>query len=138
MSKRTFDDISVGDFAESTKIITEKDIIEFAEVSGDKNPAHLDEEYAQKTPFKHRIAHGMYISSFISGVLGNQLPGHGTIYMSQALTFLAPVYINDTIIARVEVVEKMDDKKRIVLKTTCTNQHSKVVIDGQAMVLPPR
>lgn len=137
MSKRTFDDISVGDHAETTRTITEKDIIEFAAVSGDKNPAHLDEEYARKTPFKYRIAHGMYISSFISSVLGNQLPGHGTIYMSQALKFLAPVYINDAITTRVEVVKKIDGKRRVVLKTTCTNQDNIVVIDGEALVLPP-
>ena len=138
MASLTNDKISVGDGAEVSKTITEQDIDNFAEISGDNNPAHLDEEYAKNTAFKHRIAHGMFVSSLISNVLGNELPGHGTIYMTQSLKFLAPVYINDTITARVEVIEKIAEKKRIIFQTTCTNQDGKTVIHGEALVSPPR
>lgn len=138
MASLTYDKISVGDSAEVSKTITEQDINDFAELSGDNNPAHLDEEYAKNTAFKHRIAHGMFVSSLISNVLGNELPGHGTIYMTQSLKFIAPVYINDTITARVEVIKKIAEKKRIVFQTTCTNQDGKIVIDGEALVSPPR
>lgn len=138
MSGLIFDKISVGDSAEVSKTITEQNINDFAQVSGDHNPAHLDEEYANNTAFKHRIAHGMFVSSLISSVLGNELPGHGTIYMTQSLKFMAPVYINDTITARVEVIEMISEKKRIIFKTTCTNQEGKTVIDGEALVSPPR
>lgn len=138
MAIKKYDEISLGDFAEVTKTISEKDINQFAEISGDKNPAHLDEDYAKKTVFKKRIAHGIFISSFISNLLGNKLPGNGTIYMSQSLKFLAPVYINDAITAKVEVIEKREEKKRIVLKTTCMNQSGDIVIEGEALVSPPR
>lgn len=137
MPSLTYDQISVGDSAETTRTISESDIYMYAGVTGDMNPAHMNEEYARGTMFKTRIAHGMLVAGLISNVLGNQLPGNGTIYVSQSLKFLAPVTIGDTVTARLEVTEKLE-KKRIVLKTTCTKSDGTVVIDGQATVLPPR
>ena len=107
--------LEVGDTSEFSKTISEADVYMYAGISGDLNPAHINEAYAQGTFFKHRIAHGMLTASFISAVIGMQLPGPGTIYMSQKLNFLAPVRIGDTVTARVEVVEKIDDKKRVRL-----------------------
>ncbi len=134
----SFEEINIGDSAQLSRTISESDVYLYAGVTGDNNPAHLDEQYAQKTMFKKRIAHGMLITGLISSVFGNQLPGNGTIYLSQSVRFLAPVYFGDTITARVEVIEKKDEKKRLVCKTTCINQDGKIVIDGEAEVLPPR
>ena len=138
MASLTFDDIEVGAVAEISKTISESDVYLFAGITGDFNPAHLDEQYAATTAFKKRIAHGMLGCGLISAVLGNQLPGHGTIYMRQETKFLAPVYFGDTITARVEVIEKRDEKKRVVLRTQCLNQEGEVVIDGEALVSPRR
>jgi 3-hydroxybutyryl-CoA dehydratase len=138
MSKFTYDELSIGDTAEATKTISESDVYLFAGITGDMNPAHLNEEYAKGTVFKKRIVHGMLLCGLISNVLGNQLPGNGTIYMSQAVKFLAPVYFGDTITARVEIIEKRDDKKRVVLQTRCFNQNGETVVDGEALVSPPR
>jgi 3-hydroxybutyryl-CoA dehydratase len=110
----------------------------FAGITGDFNPAHINETYAQNTAFKTRIAHGMLSAGLISNVLGNQLPGPGTIYMQQQLNFRAPVTIGDTITATVEIIEVFLDKKRVRLKTYCTNQNQVVVLDGEAMISPPR
>lgn len=137
MSSLTFDEISVGDVAEVTRTISESDVYLYAGITGDMNPAHTNEEWAKQTVFKKRIAHGMLVCGLISNILGNQLPGNGTIYMSQTVKFLAPVHFGDTITARVEVTEKTE-KKRVVLKTTCTNQDGVVVVDGEARVSPPR
>ncbi len=130
--------LEVGDTSEFSKTISEADVYMYAGISGDLNPAHINEAYAQGTFFKHRIAHGMLTASFISAVIGMQLPGPGTIYMSQKLNFLAPVRIGDTVTARVEVVEKIDDKKRVRLATNCYNQDGTQLISGEAMVSPPR
>ncbi len=138
MIGRTFDELEVGDSSEFTKTISEADVYMYAGISGDLNPAHINEVYAQGTFFKNRIAHGMLTASFISAVIGMQLPGPGTIYMGQTLEFLAPVRINDTVTARVEVLEKIDDKKRVRLATTCTNQDGTKLISGEALVSPPR
>lgn len=138
MNSKTIHELKVGDAAEFSKTISEFDIYQFAGVCGDFNPAHLDEEYASKTFFKTRIAHGMLTASFISTLIGTQLPGPGSIYMGQNLKFLAPVRIGDTITARVEVVEIMKEKNRVRLQTTCTNQNGKKVIDGDALVSTPR
>jgi 3-hydroxybutyryl-CoA dehydratase len=110
----------------------------YAGLSGDLNPAHVNEAHAQKTFFKTRIAHGMLSAGFISAVLGMQLPGPGTIYLRQELNFMAPVRIGDTITARVEVIEKNAEKNRLRLRTNCTNQEGKIVIDGEALVMPPK
>ena len=130
-----YEDIHVGDKDSFTKTITEYDIVQFARLTGDFNPVHLDPEYAKTTPFKERIAHGILSGSIISTVLGMRLPGPNTIYLSQNFKFLAPVKIGDTIKANVEVVEKRDDKKIIKLKTQVTNQHMELVVDGEAVVM---
>lgn len=138
MIGKTIDQLRVGDSAEFGKTISESDIYLYAGITGDFNPAHVNEPYAQKTFFKTRIAHGMLSAGFISAVIANQLPGPGTIYLKQELEFLSPVRIGDTITARVEVLEILAEKKRLRLKTTCTNQQGTVVLDGEAMVSPPK
>jgi 3-hydroxybutyryl-CoA dehydratase len=138
MKGRTIDTIAVGDSATFTKTISESDIYLYAGVSGDVNPAHLDEEYAKTTMFKTRIAHGMLSAGLISAVMGVQLPGPGSIYLGQTLKFLAPVKIGDTITAKAEVLEVIAEKNRLKMKTTCTNQAGTLVIDGEATIMPPR
>ncbi|MBN6188320.1 MaoC family dehydratase [Aneurinibacillus sp. BA2021] len=133
--ERSYDDIHVGDTSHIVKTITEEDIVAFATLTGDVNPIHLDEEFAKTTFFKGRIAHGMLTASFISTVLGTQLPGTNTIYLSQNLKFKAPVKIGDTITAVAEVIEKRDDRKLIKLRTNLLNQNQKVVVEGEAMVM---
>lgn len=134
----TLRELQLGMSAEISKTVSESDIYLYAGISGDFNPAHLDEEYARNTFFKTRIAHGMLTASFISAVIGTKLPGPGTIYLGQELRFLAPVKIGDTITARAEVIEMIADKKKVRLKTTCTNQDGTVVLDGVALVSPPK
>lgn len=138
MIGKTIKEIKMGDFAEFAKTISESDIYAYAGITGDLNPAHINEAYAQKTFFKTRIAHGMLTAGFISAILGMQLPGPGTIYMKQELKFLAPVRMGDTITARAEVIEIVEEKNRIKLRTTCTNQEGKIVLDGEAVVSPPK
>lgn len=138
MIGKTIKEIKLGEKAEFIKTISESDINIFAEVTCDFNPLHIDDAYAKKTYFKSRIAHGMLLAGFISKVIGNQLPGYGTVYLKQELNFHAPVYIGDTIQAQVEVIELMEDKKQIRLKTVCINQFDKIVLDGEAIVSPPR
>jgi len=135
---KTINEIQAGDSAEFTKTISESDIYLYAGVTGDFNPAHINEPYAQKTFFKTRIAHGMLIAGFISTVLANKLPGPGTIYIRQEVDFLAAVHIGDTITARVEVTEVMVDKNRVKVRTTCVNQHGTQVLAGEAVVSPPK
>ena len=138
MQGKTIDQLKIGDKAQFAKTISESDIYLYAGLTGDFNPAHINTVYAEKTPFKTRIAHGMLLGGFISAVMANQLPGPGTIYISQGLNFLAPVRIGDTITAEVEIVEILAEKKRARIKTTCFNQDGKVVVDGEALVSPPR
>jgi 3-hydroxybutyryl-CoA dehydratase len=129
--------LKIGDSAQISKTITEKDINDFARVTGDFNPLHLDQAYAEKTIFKGRIAHGLLSVGLLSTVLGNILPGHGTIYLSQEIKFLAPVRIGDTITAKVGVLELISEKNRAKFRTTCMNQDGKEVADGAAWVMPP-
>ena len=138
MVGKTIDELTVGQSARFSKTITESDVYLFAGITGDLNPAHVDEEYAKGTYFKTRIAHGMLTASFISTIIGTLLPGPGSIYLGQELKFLAPVRFGDTITATAEVDEIIADKKQIRLKTYCTNQDGTVVVDGQAIVSPPR
>jgi 3-hydroxybutyryl-CoA dehydratase len=138
MIGKIIDQLKIGDTAEFGKTISESDIYLYAGVTGDFNPAHLNEVYAKKTYFKTRIAQGMLTAGFISGLLGVSLPGPGTIYIRQELDFLAPVHIGDTITARVEIVEITDQKNRVTLRTTCTNQDGILVLDGRAIVSPPK
>jgi 3-hydroxybutyryl-CoA dehydratase len=134
----SIDKLSVGQSARFSKTITETDIYLYAGISGDFNPAHVNEQYAAKTFFKTRIAHGMLTASFISTLIGTILPGPGSIYMRQELNFLAPVKIGDTVTAIAEVAEIIADKKRVRLKTWCINQDGTTVLDGEALVSPPR
>ncbi len=138
MNGKTIKEIKLGDIASFQKTISESDVYLFAGITGDLNPAHVNDVIASKTMFKGRIAHGMLVSSFISTVLGMHLPGPGTIYLGQTLKFLAPVKFGDTITAKAEVTEIITEKNRIVLKTTCTNQDGKIVVDGTATVMPPK
>jgi len=138
MIGKTIDEIKIGDKAEVGKTVSETDIYLYAGITGDFNPAHVNEEYAKKTFFKTRIAHGMIAAGFISAVIGTKLPGTGSIYAKQTLKFLAPVQIGDTITACAEVVEIIAEKKLVKLKTTCINQEGTLVLDGEAIVSPPR
>lgn len=138
MVGKSIDELSVGDRAEFAKTVSEADIYLFAGITGDLNPAHVNEAYASQTFFKTRIAHGMLAAGFVSAVMGMELPGPGSIYMKQELKFLAPVRIGDTITARAEVVEIMKEKNRVRLRTTCENQDGTLVLDGEAMVSPPK
>ena len=135
---KTIDTIQIGDSASFTKTVTEADVVLYAGLSGDLNPAHVDEESAKKGMFGRRIAHGMLSAGFISNVLGMQLPGPGTIYMGQELRFVKPVYIGDTVTATATVVEKIEEKNRLKLETVVTNQNGEVVITGMATVMPPK
>ena len=138
MIGKTIEALKVGDFDEFSKTISESDIYLFAGITGDLNPAHINKEYAKDTFFKKRIAHGILISGFISTVIGTKLPGPGSIYREQQLKFLAPVYIGDTITARVEIKEIQIEKNKITLQTTCINQDETMIIDGQAVIHPPK
>lgn len=138
MRGKSISEIKIGDSAEQSKTISEADVYLFAGVTGDFNPSHLNAQEAARGIFKERIAHGMLSAGLISAVLGMQLPGPGAIYLSQNLKFVAPVKFGDTIIARAEVVDRNVDRNRITLKTTCTNQEGKVVIDGEAVIMPPK
>ncbi len=135
---RTIDTIQVGDSASFTKTVTEADVILYAGISGDFNEAHINAEAAKKGMFGQRIAHGMLSAGFISNVLGNQLPGPGTIYMGQELRFTKPVFIGDTVTATVTVTERIVEKNRLKLDTVVTNQRGETVITGTATVMPPK
>ena len=126
--------LQVGDTAARSKTITQADVRAFAELTGDHNPVHLDEEFAATTFFKRPIAHGMLSASLISAVLANDLPGQGSIYLGQTLQFVAPVFPGDEITARVTVTAVRDDKPIAKLETICVNQRDEVVIRGEATV----
>jgi 3-hydroxybutyryl-CoA dehydratase len=138
MKGYTIGELKVGQTASFTKTVTETDVYLFAGVTGDINPAHVNEEYAKGTMFKTRIAHGMLGAGFISAVLGMQLPGPGTIYMKQDLAFKAPVKIGDTVTAEASVKEIIAEKNRVILTTIAKKQDGTVVIEGEAMVMPPK
>ncbi len=135
---RIRDDFQIGETASFSKTITESDIYTYAGLSGDFNPVHVNAEFAQKTRFKERIAHGMLTASLISAVLGMKLPGPGAIYLSQQMEFLKPVRIGDTITATAEVQAYNPDKRILTLRTTCTNQRGEQVLEGRAVVMMDR
>jgi 3-hydroxybutyryl-CoA dehydratase len=135
---KSIHELKIGDSAQISKTITEADIELFARATGDFNPVHLDQAYSEKTMFKGRIAHGLLSVGLLSSILGNILPGHGTIYLSQEVKFLAPVRIGDTITAGVEVIELISEKNRAKFRTTCINQDGKFVVDGIAWAMPPK
>lgn len=132
-----FDELSVGQTAEMSRVVGAADIEAFAEVSGDNNPVHLDEAYAKTTTFGERIAHGMLSAAYISAILGTKLPGPGAIYLSQSLRFRRPVKIGDLVVARVTVAALDEAKGRVTLETVC-EVAGKTVMDGEAMVIAPR
>jgi phosphotransacetylase/acyl dehydratase len=134
---KTFDEIEVGDTAELSRELKPQDIELFAVMSGDVNPAHVDLEYAKSDIFHKVIAHGMWGGALISAVLGTQLPGPGTIYLNQSLTFYRPVGLGDKVLVRVTVKEKITDKKQILLECECLNQDGECVIKGEARVIAP-
>jgi 3-hydroxybutyryl-CoA dehydratase len=134
MSELAYEHIKVGDEASLARTITEAHIVNFAGLTGDMNPIHVDAEYAAHSMFKERIAHGMLVAGLISAVLGTQLPGPNCIYLGQDLNFVAPVMIGDTIKAVVTVTGKRDEKRIIKLRTAAYNQRGEMVIDGNAVV----
>lgn len=125
------DDLEIGQSASYERTVSEEDIVRYAEVSGDDNPVHLDEEFASKTLFKGRIAHGMLGAGFISTVVGTRLPGYGSIYVSQSLRFRAPVRIGDTVVTTATVKSIDKERKRVTMETVCAIG-DKIVIDGEA------
>ena len=129
--------IQVGDTASMSKKISDEDVRTFAEISGDQNPVHLDDDFAATTIFKNRIAHGALSGALISAVLGMVLPGSGTIYLSQTMNFKAPVYIGEEITARLEVTDYRANKRIVTFKTEVFNQDDKLVLDGEAVVIAP-
>jgi 3-hydroxybutyryl-CoA dehydratase len=131
-----FEDLSVGMTEELRKTIDASDVVGFAEVTGDRNPIHLSEHFAAKTPFGTRIAHGLYTASLISAVLGTRLPGPGAVYISQTLNFRAPVKIGDTVAVKVAVAELMPERSRARLACTCSVD-GEIVLDGEAWVKVP-
>lgn len=132
-----FEDLEVGMSAEYRRVITDADIEVFAEVSGDINPLHLNDEFAGDTIFKGRIAHGMHTAAMISTVIGTKLPGPGCIYVSQSLRFIAPVRPNDEVVARAVVTELFPDKRRVLLSTPCLVGET-VVLEGEALIQLPK
>lgn len=129
--------VQVGMSASRTRRITAEDIDLFAQASGDHNPVHLDDDYAAATQFGRRIAHGMLSVSIVSAILGNDLPGEGTIYLGQEVKFKAPVYIDDEITATVECIKYREDRRIATFSTTATNQDGTVVLTGEAVVIAP-
>ena len=137
IENKTFAEIAVGDSAELVRVLQPKDIELFAVMSGDINPAHVDLEYAQSDIFHKVIAHGMWGGALISAVLGTQLPGPGTIYLHQSLSFIHPVGIGDKVIVKVTVSEKFPEKNQLILACECINQDGELVIKGEAKVIAP-
>jgi len=129
--------INVGDKVSVTKVITDEDVRKFAEITGDTNPIHLDDEFAANTVFGQRIAHGMLIGSLFSGLLGMKLPGEGTVYLGQDLKFKARVPIGGQVTASVEVIKIREDKPIATLRTVCVNEEGQIVVEGEAVVRVP-
>jgi 3-hydroxybutyryl-CoA dehydratase len=130
-----FDELSVGQTAVISETITDAHIARFAELSGDRNPLHLDDAWARKTRFGGRIAHGAFTGALVSRVLGMELPGTGSVYLSQSLRFTAPVRPGDTVTARAEVIDLDPKRRRVKLRTTCSNQRGETIADGEAVML---
>lgn len=129
--------LKIGQIAETTKTFTTEDVILFSQVSTDTNPIHLNQSYAENTVFKNPICHGFLVGSLISAVIANKLPGNGSIYIEQNLLFRRPVFHNDTITAKVEITEIIEEKKIVKLNTICKNQNGEIVIEGNAILKVP-
>ena len=125
----------IGQIATISKTFSDKDVKQFAKLVGDKNPIHIDDEFAKNTQFGKRIVHGMFGASLISAVLGMKLPGPGVIYLSQSLQFTAPIFIGDKITAQVIVIKIREDKPIITMETNCINQNDEIVIKGEAILM---
>jgi 3-hydroxybutyryl-CoA dehydratase len=138
MESHTLEQLQVGDAAESSKTVTETDVALFAAISGDFNPLHMDAEYAAKSRFGARVAHGPLTLALCAGLLGTKLPGLGTIAVSNHIDYRRPVFIGDTITTRVEVADLDAERGRATMALTWTNQKGEVVADGTAVVMPPR
>jgi 3-hydroxybutyryl-CoA dehydratase len=136
LENRTYEELNLGDIASVSHLVSERDLILFAEVSGDVNPVHLDEDFAAATPFKGRIAHGMFTGALISAAIACELPGPGTIYIGQEISFLRPVRLGDEIRVELEVIEKLP-KNRVKIATRVFNQDNKQVVEGVATVMAP-
>ncbi|ALC86911.1 MULTISPECIES: MaoC family dehydratase [Bacillaceae] len=128
----------VGQTAAFSRTVTETDIVMFAGLSGDYNPVHVDQEYAVETRFGLRIAHGLLTTSFLSRLLGMELPGKGSVYLEQSLKFLAPVFIGDTITASAEILEIDQDRGILRLETICRKQDNTIVLKGEAKMMMPK
>lgn len=137
ISNLTINEIKVGTKATYSKTCSADDVRDFAKISGDVNPVHLDEEYASNTQFGRCIAHGMYTAALVSATVALKLPGPGSIYLGQDMKFRAPVFIGDTITVEMEVESVREDKPIVGLKFSCSNQQGKVVATGTAVVLAP-
>jgi len=133
--ERFYEEIEIGESFSVSKGITEADIANFAGVIGDFNPIHFDHEYAKTTIFGKKLAHGMLTASFISTAIGCGIPGKGALYLSQEIKFVKPVFIGDVVTARVEVQEKIDTKRQLILKTIVVNQNGDIVVDGKATIM---
>ncbi len=131
-----FEAINLGDVKEFEVQVTDEMVREFARITGDNNPLHLDDEFAKKSIFGKRIVHGMLVVSLISKVLGHDFPGAGTVYVSQSVRFRKPVYVNDTVKIRVEVKDKNSEKNRIFLSTTVLDNEKKVITGEAEIYLP--
>lgn len=138
MNSLSIDEIKIGDNAKTSKKFIESDVLDFARISTDYNPAHVDKEYAEKTFFKKQIVHGMLVGSLFSSIFGVQLPGLGSIYTKQSLKFIKPVYFGDNITATVTVKERIEEKNRVVFDCIAKNQNDEIVIVGEAEIMPPR
>lgn len=130
-------ELKVGDTASITRLFTDEDVRLYADLSTDHNPVHLDEDFAKQTQFGQRIVHGMLVSSLFSALLGEHLPGHGTIYMSQNIQFKVPVYLNTPVIATVEIVNIREGKPIVTLQTTCVDEIGKLLVTGEAVMFVP-
>ncbi len=133
----SFDDLEIGAEGTYSKTLTERDIALFGDTSGDINPLHFDEVYASQTMFKGRIAHGMWSAGLISTCIGTVMPGPGCVYMGQELRFKLPVKIGDRLTASVTIKEKNEKRKYVVIDCRVSNQHGKIVVSGDAKVMPP-
>ena len=138
MNSRTMDDLRLGDEASFTKTVTETDIAFFAAISGDFNPVHVDEEFAKRSRFGGRVAHGPLTLALAAGVLGTELPGVGTIAVSNHIEYRRPVFVGDTITTRGEVAELQPERRRVTIALTWTNQDGELVAEGNAVVMPPK
>lgn len=138
MKLKTIHELSVGQKAEYSKKVSHADVIQFAELTGDMNPLHMDEQYAASTMFGRPLVHGAMLSGLISAVLGMKLPGPGALYASQELRYLKPVFIGDTVTAFAEVKEILNEKNRVIFRTGCTNQNQEMVAEGISILLPSK